>query len=486
MCGEETEMRIKEIHINNFKILKDFTLEFQKSKLINRPCELSVLIGENGTGKTTVFEFIIKYLTGEFNESLSYIKFDLDFLYYLEEILPTNVVVSSYTPFDKLKLKENSIKNSPIPLINVSTDTKDFKSIATRIFNNYISDRNYNIQEILNYIGYTKPTLYFEINEYYFRSAINKAVNYISSKTFDKEKFYNMNLKRNHHSKYSYKAVEKADIRLQEIRSRLNEFNYRGNVNEEDFTLVTDIIINILIITERINFISRVAYHELKSGRKKIINFSNIGELYEGGVQQLKEDLYFMDKLELSNIISDIWLEENYNNELFPVSTLSSGELSLLIRFLDLYEYVEDGSLVLIDEPETHLHPKWIREYVSKIFDIIGGKKCHVIIATHSPLIVSDVPNECIIALKKEQKQVYQEIVKDKTLGMNYDEVLLDIFDVNSSKGKMIDNYIRKVEMLVEKGNIDKALEIYKLIGDSAEKYKLYKKISTYIGDNHV
>ncbi|WP_251516487.1 AAA family ATPase [Oceanobacillus luteolus] len=295
-----------------------------------------------------------------------------------------------------------------------------------------------------NYVGYGKKELYFEVSEYARNSIIDRSIQrierigrklrennkelidyiQIDSIIQNKVKEYSFQLK-NFGNRFVTK-VERNLSKLQDRRLRA-EYNIEYEKIMNDKILLENIVIELTFIHEKLLVISRLAQHEFKSGRRRLINISDIDFIYPGGRCQLDKDLKFLSLFDINNLVTDIWIEQNFNRELFPISTMSSGELSLLIRFLDLYEYVEDDSIILIDEPETHLHPKWIREYIERIIEIIGKKRCHVIIATHSPLIVSDVTKECIIAFKKEDNYISQIDLKERTLGMNYEDVFCKI-----------------------------------------------------------
>jgi len=68
----------------------------------------------------------------------------------------------------------------------------------------------------------------------------------------------------------------------------------------------------------------------------------------------------------------------------------SSGEQCLLVLMLGIAGHIEDGSLILIDEPEISLHPRWQEEFMRLLTSAFEGyKHCHFIIATHSPQIIS-------------------------------------------------------------------------------------------------
>lgn len=74
------------------------------------------------------------------------------------------------------------------------------------------------------------------------------------------------------------------------------------------------------------------------------------------------------------------------------LSARSSGEQCLFLLFLGIVATIEDNSLVLIDEPEISLHPSWQERFVDILNQSLNTYSgCHFIIATHSPLIVSNI-----------------------------------------------------------------------------------------------
>ena len=69
---------------------------------------------------------------------------------------------------------------------------------------------------------------------------------------------------------------------------------------------------------------------------------------------------------------------------------LSSGEQEILVLFYKLI-FESNVNLLLVDEPEISLHIAWQKELMSDLKEIVAvNKKMHVIIATHSPQIISN------------------------------------------------------------------------------------------------
>lgn len=75
---------------------------------------------------------------------------------------------------------------------------------------------------------------------------------------------------------------------------------------------------------------------------------------------------------------------------LIPLSSLSSGEQHELVLIYELLFKVQEGSVILIDEPELSLHVAWQKTFISDIQKIQKLKNLNVIIATHSPQIIND------------------------------------------------------------------------------------------------
>ena len=103
---------------------------------------------------------------------------------------------------------------------------------------------------------------------------------------------------------------------------------------------------------------------------------------------------------------------------------LSGWEKSILMRFIGIDKELQKlaykmqqsvkkapipdiGLLILIDEPDLHLHLDWQRQYIAKLIDTFStvpeNIKMHFIIATHSPFIISDLPKENIIRMRKKE-----------------------------------------------------------------------------------
>ena len=80
-------------------------------------------------------------------------------------------------------------------------------------------------------------------------------------------------------------------------------------------------------------------------------------------------------------------------NEQFPLEQASSGEIQLFTTLAFIASHITEQTAILIDEPENSLHPRWQRDYIKQLFDLFPYHKPSVIIATHSPLLVTTAPH---------------------------------------------------------------------------------------------
>jgi predicted ATP-binding protein involved in virulence len=143
------------------------------------------------------------------------------------------------------------------------------------------------------------------------------------------------------------------------------------------------------------------------------------------------------------------------------VRQLSDGERGLLAVVLDLArrlsqanpgmkDPVKRGSaVVLIDELDLHLHPKWQRSIVEQLTDTFPC--CQFIATTHSPQIVAAVQPEQVLLLTDAGV-----IRPERTLGMDSNWILRHLMEADDRPHDAT-RKINAVEALIKKGSFTKA-----------------------------
>lgn len=122
-------------------------------------------------------------------------------------------------------------------------------------------------------------------------------------------------------------------------------------------------------------------------------------------------------------------------------SDLSSGEQQIIGTHSRLLAEVEENSLVVIDEPELSLHPDWQMEYIPTLKSCLRSiNGVHVLIATHSHFMVSDVDdkNSSLIMAKK----------RSASFGWNFEAFDGDVY------GRSPENILYRAFGVATSGNI--------------------------------
>jgi len=102
-------------------------------------------------------------------------------------------------------------------------------------------------------------------------------------------------------------------------------------------------------------------------------------------------------KTKLVDITATEPIFESFNGKKISINQLSSGEKQLFCQAAYLQKLNLQDSIILIDEPETSLHPTWQRN-ILKLYQNIG-KNNQIIVATHSPHVIASVKPESLFVL---------------------------------------------------------------------------------------
>nr|WP_249317621.1 AAA family ATPase [Campylobacter mucosalis] len=160
----------------------------------------------------------------------------------------------------------------------------------------------------------------------------------------------------------------------------------------------------------------------------------------------------------LSNLgIIDFKINLIKNSKAIDYLRLSSGEKTLLSyvfniydRILQLKENISASSynktfIILIDEVELHFHPEWQRQFIDIInrsFSYIKEVKIQFIIATHSPIILSDIlsQNTIYLGIDNQQNDYFSN-----SFGGNILDIYKDKFFIEHTMGEFSRKFIEKV-----------------------------------------
>jgi predicted ATPase len=113
---------------------------------------------------------------------------------------------------------------------------------------------------------------------------------------------------------------------------------------------------------------------------------------------------------------------------------LSSGHKIVLLTVTKLVESVEERSLVLLDEPEAHLHPPLLSAFIRALSDLLINRNGVAIVATHSPVVLQEVPQECVWKLQRSGYSVSVERPEIQTFGENVGTLTREVFGLEVTR----------------------------------------------------
>lgn len=109
-------------------------------------------------------------------------------------------------------------------------------------------------------------------------------------------------------------------------------------------------------------------------------------------------------------------------------SKLSSGHKIVLLTITRLVETVEEKTLVFLDEPEAHLHPPLLSAFIRALSNLLMDRNGVAIIATHSPVVLQEVPSDCVWKIRRAGREVVIERPDIQTFGENVGVLTREIF----------------------------------------------------------
>lgn len=109
---------------------------------------------------------------------------------------------------------------------------------------------------------------------------------------------------------------------------------------------------------------------------------------------------------------------------------LSSGHKIILLSITRLVETVQEKSLIFIDEPEAHLHPPLLSAFTRALSELLTTINGVAIIATHSPVILQEVPRNCVYKLRRSGDFAFAERLEIESFGENVGVLTREVFSL--------------------------------------------------------
>lgn len=137
--------------------------------------------------------------------------------------------------------------------------------------------------------------------------------------------------------------------------------------------------------------------------------------------------------------------------------SMSSGQSILAYFIAAALAYLKQGSLVLFDEPEIHLHPNAVALLMQTLQALLTEFDSFAIIATHSPVVIQEVPRKRVLRFERDGNITVAHPLAHESFGENIAELTRQVFETVE-----IPNFYKQTfKELAEKHSFDEVLELF-------------------------
>lgn len=166
-------------------------------------------------------------------------------------------------------------------------------------------------------------------------------------------------------------------------------------------------------------------------------------------------------------ILSNIF-EKDYLNKIEEISKdeiqgkgfsneLSSGQNILLYTMSEVIANIQPQSLLMFDEPETHLHPNAVANFMRLFYTILSKFDSYAIVSTHSPLIMQEIPSKYVHIFNRYGNSAFVEKPQSEFFGENISNITNDLFEVQEHES----NYKTFLKSMLNDLKIDEIIDLF-------------------------
>lgn len=155
-------------------------------------------------------------------------------------------------------------------------------------------------------------------------------------------------------------------------------------------------------------------------------------------IRRLESDSNFQS-MNLPALAEEFEPEEAYRRADYLFAKMSSGHAIVLLTVTRLVETLEEKTLVLLDEPESHLHPPLLSAFTRAMSDLLTDRNGVAIIATHSPVVLQEVPSSCVWKVRRSNSLMYAERPESETFAENVGVLTREVFGLEVAKSGFYD-----------------------------------------------
>ena len=181
------------------------------------------------------------------------------------------------------------------------------------------------------------------------------------------------------------------------------------------------------------------------------INTPNRRQVLEHALKPLREEPSFKGAgSELDVLENSEWREE--------FDRLSTGHKISMNIIVQLVGSLQNRSLVLIDEPESHLHPPLLAALMKGIGIALEAHKSYAVIATHSPVVLQEIAGRYAHVLRRHGSLNFVEEPTIETFGENIGLLTRHVFNLDNSSS----DFVGKLQELAVENSLEDIEELFR------------------------
>jgi energy-coupling factor transporter ATP-binding protein EcfA2 len=383
-------MRLKSVYIGEYKNLKDFTLIF------NTSCFIDIFVGKNGSGKSNLFEAIIlifKHLIEFGKGSVSNIE-NYEIIYDLEGKEHTykwNKSILTYNGKDRKSVTLNTLPDNILVYYSGHNDTV---SIIIDEYQEHFSKRikKADIDESRKFLGIGSGYKSILLGVLLLQPESSKAKKYVCEKLGIPQQEINISLT------LKRPVFAKKDFKV----DRIDETTFYWGT--EGITL---------------NFLKKIvscikgsfSHADLYDSEKDIYRIKIDGALYQSVFMAtpVTEQFRFFDNLNTLEMLQEMSAEFVVSDGTkATINQFSDGQFQSVYIFSILEFFKDRKCLLLLDEPDSFLHPEWQHGFLKQVLDIAEEKKKknHILMSSHSASTIAPLDTSLLSLVVIEDSKV--------------------------------------------------------------------------------
>ncbi len=408
-------MRLTSIYINNFRLLKDFNFELEN--------DLSLIIGKNNTGKTSILTILDRFIGESSQKNFSFYDFNSEYLNLLSKRLKGEETSKPKVDGISLRVHIEYDENDDLSKISkLLMDLDPTNNVIALSYEYCIDDLSFQKMKIEYDLFESNERAKQKADPEYLLRTIDEFIEHMYKEYFDyKEKSMDYDKKSNIINLDNFVNLRKENLSLKDVISfkyisaRRDVTNrhidktlsnqtariYKKSIGvSEEKDVLIDNFIDVLRDTDvNLSRIYDTLFKDIKSRIKKF-----------GGLRKEESQIEIKSTLQHNNLLDNntTVVYKNQNRDL-PESYNGLGYMNLISMIFEIEILITEFmrtkdkapaeiNLLFIEEPEAHTHPQMQYVFIKNIKDILKERvtsddnsiSMQTIISTHSPHIVAD------------------------------------------------------------------------------------------------